>query len=179
MIYGFDRRLRQLDYMARLIIPQILLAGLLCLSFVSVPLPAMGAVKPHLVLMAVYYWSIYRPTIVPPYLCFTLGLITDVIGSTPLGLNALILIVVRWIVSDQRRFLMGQPYISIWAVFVLVATVESFVQWVLLGLASGLHWVPLLPVAASALVSFFLFPFITLLLVFTHRLLPVASRAIP
>ena len=176
--------MRSLDFNAgnvmallRLAVPQVLLLVLLLLNLMALPLPYAGMVKPALVMMAVYYWAIYRPTLVPPWLCFMTGLLMDIISGMPPGLNALILVAVQWLVRDQRRFLMGQPYITIWAVFGFVMTAAALLQWVLFGLAQG--WAPLLPVAAAVLLSLFLFPIVTLLLVFTHRLLPVASRSYP
>jgi rod shape-determining protein MreD len=170
--------LKNIQDAARLAAPQVLLGLMVVLSVLSLPVPHAGEVRPSLVLMTVYYWAIYRPTLVPPALCFTVGLLLDILSGMPLGLNALTLVAVQWIVRDQRRFLMGQPYMAIWAVFGLVAMLTAGLQWGLYGL---LHqaWTPLLPLAASVVFSLLLFPLVTLLLIFVHRLLPVASRAFP
>ena len=148
---------------------------MLLVNVVALPLLPVGAVKPPLVLMAVYYWAIYRPTLLPPSLCFAAGLLMDILSGMPLGINALVLVMTQWIVRDQRRFLMGQPYGTIWAVFGLVSVVSVFLQWGLYGLAQA-HWAPILPALGGALLGLFLFPFVTLLLIITHRMLPVASR---
>ena len=169
---------RRMENIVRLMVPQALLILLLFLNMASVPLPYAGLVKAHFVLMAVYYWSIYRPGLVPPFLCFALGLAMDVIGGAALGLNALVFILVQWIVRDQRRFLMGQPYIVIWAIFGLVALCATVLQWGLNGLAGGMQWPELLPVIAGTMVSLPLFPLVTLILVLTHRLLPMPPRSL-
>jgi len=168
---------KKIEIVARLSVPQILLIFLLLLSYISLPLPLpyVGMVRPYLVLMGIYYWSVYRPTLVPPVLCFGLGIIMDILSGGFLGLNALVLVAVQWIVRGQRRFLMGQPYTTSWAVFALILIASALAQWGLYGLAH-LQWPPLLPVAGSVILSFFLFPFVTLLFVMTHRILPVASR---
>lgn len=161
----------------RLAVPQILLVLLLLLSFVSLPLPYLGAARPCLVLIAVYYWSIYRPTLVPPVLCFAMGIVMDVLSGGPMGLNALILVAVQWIVRGQRRFLMGQSYPTIWAVFAVILVFSALAQWGLYGLAH-MQWPVLVPVAGSVILSLLMFPFITLLFVIIHRILPVASRTL-
>ncbi len=173
-----DLSLKKLESMARLLVPQLLFLFLFLLSLTFLPLPYVGTVKPFFVLMAVYYWAIYRPTLVPPFLCFATGLLMDVLSGMPIGLNALALVVAQWIVRDQRRFLMGQPYIVIWAVFGFVAFIYAVMQWVLFGFFH-MQWLSFTPVLAAIFLSLFLFPFVTLLLVFTHKFLPVASRAIP
>lgn len=173
-----DFTFRRIEETGRLLVPHFLLLGLMVINVIALPYFPAGAMKPQFVLMAVYYWAIYRPTLLPPFFCFVVGLLMDVLtGMTP-GIYAFIFVLTQWVVRDQRRFLMGQPYSTIWAVFGLVAVLSIFVQWALYGLAH-LHWGPLLPVFAGALLSMFLFPFVTLLLVITHRMLPVASRPFP
>ena len=170
---GFS--IRNIDRMARLFLPQCVLVALFFLNLVALPIPHAGAIKPQLVLMFIYYWAIYRPTLVPPWLCFATGILMDAISGMPLGVNALVFLVVHMVVRDQRRFLMGQPYVTIWAVFGLVAVLSSGVQWALYGVA-GMTWSNVLPAMINPAVSFALFPFITLLLVRIHRFLPVASH---
>ena len=162
----------------RLVIPQILLGLMVLLGVMTLPLPYAGSARPSLVLMAVYYWSIYRPTLVPPFLCFFAGLLTDILSGMPLGLNALVLVVVQWIVRGQRRFLMGQTYKVLWAIFAIMAVMVSAATWGLYG-AISMRWPPLAPLAGSVAVSVCLFPFVSLLLIYVHRMLPVASRGYP
>jgi rod shape-determining protein MreD len=156
--------------------PHMLLAFLFMLSLINLPLPFSGTIRPYLVLMAIYYWSIYRPTLVPPLLCFGVGILTDVVSGTPLGLNAFIMLSVHWVVKDQRRFLMGQPYTTIWAVFGLTAIACSAWQWALLGLPHA-QWFSPVPGIIAILTSVFIFPFVTILLNIVHRILPVARNA--
>lgn len=162
----------------RLLTPVLLLAVLFLLSVTALPVPKFGPVKPALLVMAIYYWSIYRPTVTPPWLCFTTGLALDLISGLTLGVNAIILTLVQWMVRDQRRFLMGQPYITIWAVFSLVAALAAFLQWGLYGLVN-FHWAPPIPVMISLLSSIFLFPAVSVLLILVHRILPTVQKTYP
>ena len=169
---------QRLESAVRLLVPQLLLVLLLLIGLASLPVPYFGAIKPQLVIMAIYYWAVYRPTLIPPLFCFLLGLTMDIIAGGVLGINAFILVIMQWIVRDQRRFLMGQPYITIWGVFALVIFLCSAAQWLLYSMAHG-AWYPPLPAGLSALISFFLFPFVTLLLNLTHRILPEDTRPYP
>ncbi|PJB71442.1 MAG: rod shape-determining protein MreD [Alphaproteobacteria bacterium CG_4_9_14_3_um_filter_47_13] len=170
-----DFSFTKIEHAGRLLVPHLLLFGLLVLNVVALPFLPTAALKPQFVLMAVYYWAIYRPTLLPIFFCFIIGLVMDVLSGMPPGIYALVLVTVHWLVREQRRFLMGQPYSTIWAVFGVVSLVSVCVQWALYGLSSA-HWSPLLPVLSSGALSLLLFPFVTLLLVVTHRMLPVASR---
>ncbi|WP_235067675.1 rod shape-determining protein MreD [Micavibrio aeruginosavorus] len=170
------RRSRQIsitsiDAALRLTVPYILLAVLFLLNVTALPVPYMGVVKPFLVLMPVYYWAVYRPTLMPPALCFIVGILLDMISGTALGVNAISFVLVQMVVRDQRRFLMAQPYITTWAVFSFVVGGVALLQWGLYGLVD-MVWGPLMPVMVAAAMTVFLFPVITLFLILTHRLLP-------
>lgn len=167
-VKGFENALR-------LSVPLLFLAGLFVLSVVSLPLPDIGVARPGLLVMAVYYWSVYRPTLMPPYLCFATGLLLDLLTGLPLGVNAVVLTLVQWLVRDQRRFLMGQPYIVIWLVFALVAFSSQLVQWGMYGLVH-MQWAPILPQVLGALATALLFPVVTLFLILIHRVLPGVQK---
>lgn len=159
----------------RLLVPVGLLALLFLLSVTALPLPKVGPVKPALILMAVYYWSIYRPTLMPPSLCFLIGLTLDILSFLPLGVNAIVFTLVQLIVRDQRKFLMGQAYITIWAVFAFVAFGSSTLQWLLYGWVND-QLAPALPVLISVAATVLLFPVVTIFLILTHRILPEPSK---
>jgi len=166
---------RSVESAARLSVPHFILFLMAALSMVVIPVPGAGDVKPLFVLMHIYYWSVNRPRLVPPVLCFFTGLTMDILSGGALGINAIILVAAQWTTQAQRRFLTAQPFITLWAVFGLVALAAGGAQWILAGLA-GMHWPPLLPGLISAAATFFLFPFIALLLGAVHHILPVAHR---
>ena len=43
---------------------------------------------PMLNIIVIFYWTVYRPDLVPPFVLFLIGLIDDVVMGTPLGLMA-------------------------------------------------------------------------------------------
>lgn len=168
----------RIENTARLAVPYVVLALFMCVGFLAIPFSQAHLIKPNLVLMAVYYWAIYRPTLFSPFLCFSVGLLMDFLMAMPLGMNAMILLVVQWQASDQRRFLMGQPYMALWAIFGLVVAAISCAQWLLFGVFLG-QWHSLLAMLFGIVVNVLLFPFVTMILVQVHRILPVASRSLP
>lgn len=175
---AIDLSIKGFENALRLMVPMLLFVVLFFLSVTALPVPGLGAVKPALMLMAVYYWSIYRPTLTPPFLCFAIGLLLDFMTGLPLGVNAIMLTLVQWIVRDQRKFLMGQAYFTIWAVFALVATLALLMQWGMYGVVN-MVWSPLAPVMFSLLSTILLFPVVTLLLIGVHRILPATQKGYP
>lgn len=171
-----DFSFKKIEHMARLIVPYGLMLFLLLLHFVTLPFLPDGFEKPYFILMPLFYWSIYRPSLLPPALCFGVGLAIDVLGGMPPGLNAFMLVLLQWLIKDQRRFLMAQSYGTIWALFTFICFATLSVQWTLYGL-SNWNWPHFLPVVKSAALTTLIFPFVTWLHIVVHRILPVASKA--
>lgn len=171
---SFSRR--GLETVFRLIIVYAFLGVLFLLNLTALPVPHAGLIKPHLVLMAVYYWAIFRPTLIPTWLCFVVGILLDILSGMPPGLQAFILVIVQSLVRDQRKFLMAQLYISVWAIFGVVVAMAAAIQWSLFGLANDMQWPAIMPAAASVLVTFCLFPMVSMALIMTHRMLSPGAR---
>lgn len=168
-----DMTLKSWTNAARLGLPHVVLAFLVLISVVQWPYVANHVVKPHFILMFIFYWSIYRPTLVPAFLCFLMGVLMDVLGGIPLGINAFIFVLTHWVVRDQRRFLMGQPFVVTWAIFGVVALLVMGLQWLIMALVSG-HWAfPVSEVLRTG-ITFMIFPLVSLLMISVHRLLPSA-----
>ncbi len=167
---------RGLETIFRLIIAYALLAALFLLNLTALPVPHAGLIKPHLVLMAVYYWAIFRPTLIPTWLCFVVGILLDILSGMPPGLQAFILVIAQSLVRDQRKFLMAQPYISVWAIFGVVVAMAATIQWCLFGIANNFQWPAMMPAAASVAVTFCLFPVVSMALIMTHRMLSPGAR---
>ena len=176
MLQNPDNAFTNVTDIFRLSLAHFFLFILLMLNMAALPLPFMGDVNPAWALIAIFYWSVYRPTLVPPTLCFFAGLTIDLLSGGLIGQNAFIFVMVQWLVRSQRRFLMGQPYVMTWLVFGLMVLSVGLVQWGTQSIAS-MQALNVIPVLVSALASFFLFPYISLLLNGLHRLLPVARTA--
>ena len=165
-----------IENVLRLSVPHIILAFFFMLNVVAWPFVDASMIKPYMVLIIVYYWSIFRPTLMPIPVCFLIGILLDLIGGTPVGLHAFLLVTTHWIVRDQRRFLMGQPYITNWAVFAGVSIAYAISEWALMGLVNGIWDIPK-SALIRAVLTIALFPFATILLINVHKILPVAYRA--
>lgn len=156
----------------RYVAPYSLMAVLLVLNCVSFTFPVAGAVKSPLVLMAIYYWAIYRPTLIPAWLVFAAGIAMDLVSGIPaVGSTALVFVIVHWIVGDQRRYLMGQSFLMTWIGFVIVSGAAALAQWGIFGLVNG-GWPPIRPLGFSILLGVALFPLVSMLLHLTHKILP-------
>ncbi|MGB4057876.1 MAG: rod shape-determining protein MreD, partial [Alphaproteobacteria bacterium] len=155
----------------RLVVPYGLMALLFFVGTVSFGAPLAAAVRPPLFLMAIYYWAIYRPSLIPAWLVFAAGILMDIIVGLPMGLNALAFVLVQWALSDQRRFLMGQSFLMIWIGFAIVSMAMGIVQWGIFGLLSE-AWPSFKSLLFSVIFGVALFPLISALMHLTQKILP-------
>jgi rod shape-determining protein MreD len=159
---------------ARRALPYGLMAFFLMINGVAFPIAALSGLKAPLFLMGLYYWSVYRPSLIPPWMAFVAGIIADMAGGMPLGINAAIFLMAQWIITDQRRFLMAQPFVVVWFVFLFVLAFAACAGWILFGVTGG-GWAPVKPLFYSSVLGMILFPAACILLHATHRILPDAD----
>ncbi len=163
-----------IDRLARALIPTLSTLVLVIIAQLPLAVPYLDRVTPALALIAVYYWSIYRPDLLPAVVVFAIGLIQDLLSGTPVGLTALVLLLVHGIVVSQRRVFLGMTFLVEWWGFLLVASGAAAFAW----LAASLLFATLLPpgpVAAQWLLTVGLYPLLTWLISRMRRSLTRAA----
>ncbi|MGH1455848.1 MAG: hypothetical protein ACRBDI_03615 [Alphaproteobacteria bacterium] len=161
----------QLDGFIRFCVPYALIFVFFTLNMVSFSAPLSTKIEAPLIVMVVYYWSVYRPTLIPPVLVFFIGIYFDLLASMPLGLSAFILLVLRQAITEQRVFLIGQPFVMIWLGFTVTMVISLMIQWCLFGFIN-LHWTPFTPVILMMVSGALIFPMVFLVLNLSHKVLP-------
>jgi rod shape-determining protein MreD len=123
--------MQHVDTGLRAITPVLLAFLLLVLSRLPFGIEGLESAMPLLTLMAAYFWTIYRPNLMPSIALFFLGLLQDLVTGGPLGLMALVLLLVHWIVDAQRRVFLGKSFVVGWWGFGLIALGAELAIWVL------------------------------------------------
>lgn len=123
--------LNRLDRIARNLIPFGLGLFLVIAGTLPLYIPDYGPVAANLPLMAVFYWAVYRPDLLPPLAAFVIGLLQDILIGTPPGMNALLLVLVRAVVVSQGGLFRTKSFLVMWWGFAMVALGTSALQWVL------------------------------------------------
>jgi rod shape-determining protein MreD len=161
-----------LDGVIRFCVPYAAMFFLFTLNLVSFSAPLSTKIEIPFILMCVYYWSVYRPTMLPPFLVFGAGLYFDMLSGMPLGLNAFIFLLVRHFVKEQRILLTSQTFVVIWLGFMLVSSICIIVQWLLYGLIN-MQLTPYIPMLLMIISGILMFPAVTLILNLSHKVLPI------
>ena len=123
--------LHYVDTGFRVITPVVLAFLMLVISRLPFGIEGLESAMPLLTLIACYYWTIYRPNLMPSIALFFLGLLQDLVTGGPLGLMALVLLLVHWVVDAQRRVFLGKSFVVGWWGFGLIALGAEGVIWML------------------------------------------------
>ena len=111
---------------------------------------------------------VFRPDLIPYFVVFGLGILQDAISGAPFGLHAIVYLVVRALVVNQRRFIIGKPFWVFWVAFGLVSFIAGLLSWCLASLYRG----ALLPTDApliALIMTVTLFPLIAWILLQVQR----------
>jgi rod shape-determining protein MreD len=154
---------RRREWSAARLLPTVTTLVLAVFSVLPLRFPDYAAVAPLLALAGVFYWTIYRPDLLPPIAVFLCGITLDLLSGAPLGVAALVFLLTRVVVLPQRRFFVDRLFPFVWGGFTLLAAAAiaflwllgSFFAGVLLDMrAATLQWV--LTVASFPAVAYLL-----------------------
>ena len=158
-----------------LLAPVALILLFFWLAIVPHHIPNYGTIKPDFLLIIIFYWSVHRPGIMKPSVCFLIGLLLDIFSAFPLGLNALIFVIIQKLISDQRRIFLGQPYYVSWIGFTLMCLLANAIKvgvfYLINDGLTGLEEIYL-----NTMITIAIFPIVTILLIGSHKLMLRAER---
>ncbi|MFN4088161.1 MAG: rod shape-determining protein MreD [Alphaproteobacteria bacterium] len=120
---------QRMDLWVRLSTPFALGLVVAVVSVLPWPLPGGSTVTPPLPLAIVYYWALQRDDVMTPPAVFMLGLTQDMLGGAPLGLNALVLLLVAALVRYRGRPVARQPFVVLWWGYAVVAALAEAALW--------------------------------------------------
>lgn len=124
-----------------------------------------------LLLMSIFHWSLFRPKLVPHYFAFLIGLAFDIFSGMPLGLNALLFVVVQWFVKGQRHVLTGQSFMALWVGFAMVLGPALLIEWLVMSVFFDVTFNVMIPLSSYG-VGLCVFPFALFILSFVQKTLP-------
>lgn len=160
--------LASLDHYSRNTLPVAVTVAFILLGSLPYGAPYIGPVFPALTLMSIYYWSIYRPELIPAWAVFLIGIFQDVLQDTPLGLTALVLLLVHGFVMTQRRVFLGKSFLVVWWGFALVAVGANLVNWLIASFWNS-TFLDFAPVFVQLLLSMALYPCLSWMFVKIQR----------
>ena len=113
-------------------IPLLISLLLIFLFFMPLNSVQFNYFRPSVGIICVYYWRLNRPLIFGYFSAFIIGLMLDVYGSTPLGLNALLLLLLVAITTMPSQYLRTSSFSVRWLIFGFICMAIMLLKWLLL-----------------------------------------------
>ncbi len=159
---------RRLDIAWRHAFPGTTSVLLMLLSLAPFGLWGQAALLPTVALTCVWFWSLFRPTAMPPPVVFLIGLLLDLLGYLPLGVGPVTMLTTHGIARRLRRFLSHRGFCLVWLIFTTVACGIAAMNWVLVSLLT-FNLVAPGPVLFQAGLAAAMYPVVAMPLTLAHR----------
>ena len=143
-------------------LPAMMLIVLALVQQIPFYIPDVSYIVPSLVLGGVFYWSIYRPDLIPTLLVFLLGIFDDIMTSQMMGMNAFILLIAYGLCQWQRRFFFKRSFAIMWWGMIIATILLSTVKWILSMILYG-QTLSYLPVFFTILSTIAVYPVLSLM----------------
>ncbi len=167
---------RRLDMAARRSFPAATTILLLLGSAVPLGMPGQAELQAAVALSGVFFWSLFRPASMPPWVVFVIGLLADLLGFAPVGVGVLTLLTAHGLAVKARRVLVRQGFLVVWLAFVCVASGAAALAWALTSLLT-FRLLPPGPGVFQAALSAGLYPILATLLSRAHQTLAEPDHA--
>ncbi|MBU6418509.1 MAG: rod shape-determining protein MreD [Proteobacteria bacterium] len=164
----YARWWRQVDAASRWVFPCATLIFGLFIIGMPFGIPGQAALRPVYAMACVYFWSLYRPGSLPAPLVALCGLLLDLLGLSPFGVWAVLLLLLQWVTLLLRRKLVPARFLLVWVVFTAMAVVVAALAWAVDSAFNG-TWLPTTPLMFEWLLAAGLYPALAALLIKAHR----------
>lgn len=128
---------QQIDLALRRSIPVALAVLLVFLGILPWNTHTLSPLTANLVLIPIYYWTLHRPRLMTIWAVAAIGLLSDFVGGTLIGVNMLSFLIGYRVAVSQRKIFAGAPFIIVWGGYLLMSAVAGLVQWLLVSWWAG------------------------------------------
>jgi rod shape-determining protein MreD len=115
-----------------------------------------------LVAASIFYWTLYQPEAMTPWVAALIGFAGDALGLSPFGLSMLVSLFVCGSAQFWRQHLADASFSLVWLAFAGTSVVMFFFSWALAALILE-QWPDPWSIAVQSIVNVALYPVLTLL----------------
>ena len=91
---------------------------------------AFGMVRPMVLAISVYYWTLFYPSLMPYPAVFALGIVEDSVSGGLFGISALVLVLAKYLTSRWLKNLSKMGFKKIWLGAALVMSLIAVVRFI-------------------------------------------------
>lgn len=159
------------EFTVRFSVVYSLIILLWVIDMISLNIAGFQDIKPSFMVMVIFYWSIYRPTLIPSWMAFIMGIILDLVTGMPVGLSACLFVIIQRILIDQRLTFTGQAFLTVFFGYISVSVFFYGAQWLVFGLINS-YFVSYELMLGKMIMALIFFPVFYLVIHLTHKVLP-------
>ena len=138
-------------------VPMIITLILFVFCIIPKHLWGMGYVMPALPLIPIFYWGRFGGAEISYWFVFIIGILTDAITGTPLGLSAILYLLFLAVLHAQSKYIHKEGFVIIWGYFMILLAGISFLQWLIISSLNGQFYATI-PALIQLLVSISIYP---------------------
>lgn len=121
----------RLGLWTRISTPGVTTALFILLSAVDFRIVGFEDFFPKISLIAIFYWTIYRASLMPAWLVFALGIFEDFVFGTPFGISSLINLLFWKTTKTQKKYFLRENFWVVWAVFGFASLIFSLIAYII------------------------------------------------
>jgi rod shape-determining protein MreD len=103
--------------------------------------------------IVIYFWTIYRPQMLPYSIIFIIGLIKDILESNVLGLSSLSFLLFKVIINTQRKHIYNNNFIVVWAGFIFYLSLILLLPLLLSKCGANINYYPFIIIFIQWLIT--------------------------
>ncbi|OUS12627.1 rod shape-determining protein MreD [Rhodospirillales bacterium 47_12_T64] len=123
---------QRIDGLARTACPFTITLLLMITFLVPLQIPNLSEVIPSVLLISVFYWTLYRPDLMPIWAVFGLAFVHDLLTGILLGIGPFILLLFCLALNGQRKFLASTSFSVLWVSFFTLSSLAFTLKWILI-----------------------------------------------
>ncbi len=118
--------------------PILIALSLLMVSAVPLYIAGFYAFFPLVDIMVIYYWVSNRPSSMPIWFIFILGILRDALEGISMGVNVFIYLLTAFTVMASKSIYKRESFWLVWQGFAITALISISIKWLLVSFEMGI-----------------------------------------
>lgn len=125
-------------------------------------------IRPYVSIICAYFWLVHRPYMFSLGSVYVIGILEDIVSSTPFGANIFAMLLVYVLTNLILKFVSNKPFIVVWYGFIFVATITLIVKWFVISIYYS-QFLPVISLIFGLLATIAFYPIFSIINVFIHE----------
>lgn len=125
-------------------------------------------IRPYVSIICVYFWLIHRPYLFGIGSVYFIGILEDIVYSTPFGTNIFTMLLAYVLTNLASKYVINKSFVVVWYGFAFVAFTTLIIKWFIISIYYS-QFLPLAPLTFSLLTTIAFYPIFSVINVYIHE----------